>query len=69
MDQTFYMVFVEGERNPTVQYSHPANAEGEAKRLAKLTGKKAYTLCSLKCFEVNEFVITDMRPNADDLPF
>jgi hypothetical protein len=46
-----------------------ANAEEEAKRLAKKTNRKAYVLCSIKSFEVNEFNIEDCRPETDDLPF
>lgn len=67
MNSTFYMVFVDGERTPAVCYRDPANAEQEAKRLAKLTGKKSFVLCSLKSFEVIEFKETDLRPS--DLPF
>lgn len=68
-NQSFYMVFVEGERTPTVRYSVPILAENEAKRLSKLTGKKAYVLCSIKSFEINEFTVKDCRPKVDDLPF
>lgn len=63
------MVFLEGERTPTVRYSVIELAETEAKRLAKTYNKKAYVLCSLKSFEVNEFTIKDCRPDTDDLPF
>lgn len=69
MNQHFFMVFVEGERTPAVRYSIPVLAENEAKRLSKLTGKKALVLCSLKSFEIKEFEITDCRPPIDDLPF
>ena len=63
------MVFLEGERTPTVRYSVIELAETEAKRLAKTYNKKAYVLCSLKSFEVSEFTIKDCRPDTDDLPF
>ena len=39
-NQHFFMVFLEGERTPTVRYSVIELAENEAKRLAKLYGKK-----------------------------
>lgn len=67
--QSFFMVFVEGERTPAVRYSVPILAENEAKRLSKLTGKKAFVLCSLKSFEIKDFEIKDCRPKIDDLPF
>ena len=63
------MVFVEGASTPTIRYNIPELAENEAKRLAKVTGKKTFTLCSVKCFEVNEFKITDVRPENEELPF
>jgi hypothetical protein len=67
--QSFYMVFVEGERTPAVRYSVPILADNEAKRLSKITGKKAYVLCSVKSFELQEFKVEDCRPKTDDLPF
>ena len=68
-NENFFMVFLEGERTPTVRYSVIELAENEAKRLAKVHNKKAFVLCSLKSFEVNEFTIKDCRPNLNDLPF
>jgi hypothetical protein len=68
-NQHFFMVFLEGERTPTVKYSVIELAENEAKRLAKVYSKKAYILCSIKSFEINEFTVKDCRPNTDDLPF
>jgi len=65
---SFFMVYVEGNNAPVVRYSVIILAEAEAKRLAKLTGKKAFVLASIKSIEVNEFKIEDCRPN-DDLPF
>lgn len=69
MSQAFYMNYVEGGSNPVVTYSHPDRAETEAKRLAKLTGKKVFILSSYKSVEVNEFTIKDCTPGNDDLPF
>ena len=68
-NQHFFMVFLEGERTPTVRYSDISLAENEAKRLAKVYSKKSYVLCSIKSFEINEFTVKDCRPDTDDLPF
>ena len=68
-NQHFFMVFLEGARTPTVKYSVIELAENEAKRLAKMYDKKAYVLCSIKSFEINEFTVKDCRPDTDDLPF
>ena len=67
-NQPFFMVYLEGERTPTYKHSTLELAEQEAKRLAKEYRKKAFVLCSLKSFEVNEFTIKDCRPDSD-LPF
>lgn len=64
----FYMVYVEGMDSPTYKHADPGSANKEAKRLAKILGRKAYVLCSLKSFEINEFKVEDLRPD-DDLPF
>jgi len=69
MRNTFFMVYVQGERNPTYKHNDLVFAETEAKRLAKLTGKEATVLCSIKTFKLNEFEVTDNRPENDDLPF
>lgn len=63
------MVFLENERTPTCRHATLDGAEQEAKRLSKQYGKKAFVLCSLKSFEVNEFTIKDCRPDIDELPF
>ena len=63
------MVYVNGGNIPTHTHSTLAGAETEAKRLAKLLGKKAFVLCSIKSIEINEFKIEDYRPEGDDLPF
>lgn len=65
---TFYMVYLEGERSPVFRHATLDGAEQEAKRLAREHGKKAFVLCTLKAFEIQEFKITDYRPE-DDLPF
>ena len=68
-NQHFFMVFLEDERTPTYRHATLDGAEQEAKRLSKQYGKKAFVLCSLKSFEVNEFTIKDCRPEIDELPF
>lgn len=68
-NQHFFMVYLEEESTPTYRHVTLDGAEQEAKRLAKKYGKKAYVLCSLKSFEVNEFTIKDCRPEIDELPF
>jgi hypothetical protein len=68
VNQYFFMVYLENERTPTFRHATLQGAETEAKRLSKLHNKKAYVLCSLKSFQLSEFVVTDMRPD-DFLPF
>lgn len=67
-NQTFYMVYVEGERSPTFKHHTLTSAEIEAKRLSKETDKKSYILCSIKSFEIDLFKVEDLRPDTD-LPF
>ena len=63
------MVYLKDERTPTDRHATLNGAELEAKRLAKEYGKKAFVLCSLKSFEIEQFKTTDCRPPIDDLPF
>ena len=67
MKPAFYMVFVDGGNSPSYRHSTPEGAETEAKRLAELTGKKTWTLCTIKSFELTKFKVEDCRPD-DDLP-
>lgn len=67
-DQPFYMVYLQDEDSPTYKHDSLESAEKEAKRLSKSFRKKAFVLCSLKSFELIEFIINDCRPN-EDLPF
>lgn len=70
MNNYFYMVHVENGDSPTYKHDTLESAEIESKRLAKLLNRKAYVLCSIKSFEINEFDIVDCRPSKiDDLPF
>jgi hypothetical protein len=68
MNQTFYMVFMEGGSNPTYRHATLSGAETEAKRLAKMHKKKTWVLTTIKSFELNEFAVADCRPDTD-LPF
>ena len=68
MNQTFYMVFMEGGNKPTYQHATMELAEQEAKRLSSLFKKKTWVLCTIKSIELQEFTIKDCRPNSD-LPF
>lgn len=67
-NQSFFMVYLENESTPTFRHATLKGAEIEAQRLSKLHNKKSYVLCTLKSFQLTEFIVTDMRP-SDDLPF
>lgn len=67
-----FMVYVDGGWKPKFKHDDMTSAENEAKRLALITGRKAYVLCSLKSYEVREVIETDCRPmlnDNDELPF
>lgn len=69
---SFFMVYLQGERTPAFRHRELPSAENEAKRLAKEHNKKAYVLCSIKSFEVSEFQVENCIPEIDtqdDLPF
>ena len=68
-NQHFFMVYLENENTPTFRHSTISGAETEAKRLSKQFQKKAYVLCTLKSFEIVEFIEKDCRPDINDLPF
>ena len=63
------MVYVEGGHNPTYKHLDKPTAEKEAKRLTKLTNKKAYVLCTVKSYEIIEFNEEDCVPDGEELPF
>ena len=68
MNTPFFMIYVEGERSPIFAHNTLKSAETEAQRLAELTNKKTYVLCSIKSYKLNKFIVTDLRDNKD-LPF
>ena len=67
--QNFFMVYLENESTPTYRHESLKSAEDEAKRLAKMHRKKAFVLCSIKSFEINEFIEKDCVPDEFELPF
>lgn len=64
MYQYYWMLYVEGGESPKIQHPNKESAITEAKRLAKITGKKVTVLESILFVELNEFKITE-----PDLPF
>lgn len=60
MEDTFYMIYVEGGNAPTFTHTTIDTALEEAKRLAKLTGKKAYILEAVKSVQLHEFDIQNL---------
>lgn len=67
-NQTFYMVFVDGGSSPLYRHATLNGAQEEAKRLARTLRRKAWVLCTIKSFEISEFIEKDCRPD-NDLPF
>ena len=67
MLKEFYMVYVQGANTPSREHATLEDAEKEAKRLAELTGKKAFVLGTIKSFEVNKFV--EKNCSVGELPF
>ena len=68
MENTFYMVYVEGEQTPTHRHGLIDTAINEAKRLTEKTGKKAYVLGTIKMVKVPEkFIVEDV--NVAEFPF
>ncbi len=69
--QGFYMVFVEGERNPVYKHNDINDAMHEAKRLSVLTNKTSYILFAIRQIKINnQFTIKDtIEPKMDELPF
>lgn len=68
--QPFFMVFVENERTPTFKHEILDQAETEARRLCGQTRKTTYVLASIKSFSIpDEFIVEDLRPIGDSLPF
>lgn len=70
-EPSFFMVYVDGGRQPEFMHTDMNSAENEAKRLALITGRKSYVLCSLKSYEISRIIENDCRPSCsdDELPF
>ena len=70
IDAPFYMVFVDGERNPTYQHPSIGLAKAEAIRLSKISNKKAYILAPIS--KMVPAVTVDEAPldeSDGELPF
>ena len=67
MNNSFYMIYVEGCNSPTYKHDSFILAEHEALRLAELTGKETFILCSLKSLKKQKIVTKDLRPDREDL--
>ena len=68
--EVFFMVYLHNEKTPTFKHETLKSAEIEAKRLSKMYAKKAFVLCTIKSFELIDFITHDCRPdNEFDLPF
>lgn len=65
MKETFWMVFAEGGNTPTYKHSSQQSAEIEAKRIAKLSGKKVFVLCTVKSYMVYQFTEEDCTPETE----
>ena len=64
------MVFVEGEHTPSCKHTSIESAEMEAKRLTEQTKKTSYVLASVKSISLPEkFIVADVRPEGQDLPW
>lgn len=67
MNETFWMIYVEGENPPRFKHYSHESALAEAKRLAELTGKPAYILVTDTKVELDKFKLTSLNPA--DTPF
>lgn len=62
---TFYMVYAEGQGNPTKKYAFIGDAKAEAKRLCKMLNVEVVVMVAIYSCEVKEYVEHDY----DNLPF
>ena len=68
MNNTFFMVYLEGGGAPTYQHTSMESAQLEAQRLSEQFGKPTYVLMAVMKVELNKFKVTQLVSN-DDLPF
>jgi hypothetical protein len=71
-NQGFYMVYVQGECNPTYKHDDHESAMKEAKRLSAKTGKRAYILLTVtEVVSTPRFSVWEtIAPKySDELPF
>lgn len=71
MNNSFYMIYVEGERHPIVKHETLLEAQKEAKRLTSLLGKPAIVLASIQSFKEDKYKSECMIPHEVnlDIPF
>ena len=69
MAEVFYMVYVENGGGPVFKHASQQSALVEAKRLAKVTGRKTYVLKATTEVVLNEFQVTLLMENDNDIPF
>ena len=64
VNETFFMLFVDGQNSPTNKHNSLAEAKVEAQRLLTKTGKRVYILQGIKMFEpVTNFNEVDLAQN------
>lgn len=67
MKKGFYMIYVEGEKNPTYKHDTIESVKQEAIRLADLTGKDTYILAAVRVIKSR---VEDITPHELlELPF
>lgn len=67
IDAKFWIVWsLEGPTNPKYKHTTQKDAEAEAIRLTKITGKKFFVLATVRSFELNDIIVTDYE---EDVPF
>ena len=69
MENSFWMVFVEGGYGPSFKHTTYESALTESMRLTEKLNKPAYVLQSVSKVQQEKFKITKMEPFADELPF
>ena len=61
----FWMVYVENQSSPTCKHSTEEIAKGEAKRLTKMLGRKAYVLEAVSEFMVVDVIETKLQEPSE----
>ena len=66
-EKVFWMIYVEGGRAPERKHETRESAVVEAKRLARVTGKKVYILESMEYMELSDVEWHGL--DTDSIPF